>query len=182
MARFQLDIEKRLGSEFWTNVYQLEASDLANAQVISLPVVEAERSFHAQIVNFTRYRVSSVAMNDGVYTIVPIGLTGERAASSVLPLFNTLRMDFTAQSGRPSRKYYRGVLDEFDINGDAVTTATFNDGAAALFGTFYDGEGGGGVVDPQGQLLTAITIWPFVQMRQLRRSRRKRTNGGGIFQ
>jgi hypothetical protein len=39
-----------------------------------------------------------------------------------------------------------------------------------------------GLVDPQGQLFNSITIHPFVQMRKLRRSRRKRTNGGGIFQ
>jgi hypothetical protein len=133
-------------------------------------------------VNFTRYRVSSVAMNDGVYTIVPVGLTGQRVANSVLPLFNTLRMDFTAQTGRPSRKYYRGVLDESDISGDAVNTAPFLAGSLELFDLFYQGEGVGGIVDPQGQFFTAITVWPFVQMRQLRRSRRKRTNGGGIFQ
>ena len=182
MARFQLDIEKRLGSEFWTNVYQLEATDLANAQVIGGLVTSAERIFHATVVNFTRYRVSSVAMNDGIYTIVSVGLTGQRTANSVLPLFNTLRMDFTAQTGRPSRKYYRGVLDEADIAGDAVNTAPFLAGSLELFDLFHTGEGAGGIVDPQGQLLTAITIWPFVQMRQLRRSRRKRTNGGGIFQ
>ena len=182
MARFQVDIEKRLGSEFWSNVYQVQAPDLASAEAFGQFLVAAERASTAQAVTFTRYRTSSVAMNDGVYAITSVAQPGQRVMNSILPLFNTLRIDINTSPGRPSRKYYRAMLDEFDIAGDAVTTATFLPLTLALSDLFAETAEMTGLVDPQGQLFNSITIHPFVQMRQLRRSRRRRTNGGGIFQ
>lgn len=182
MARFQIDIEKRLASEFWSNVYQIQAPDLANAEAFGQFLVTAERASTGTPVLFTRYRTSSVAMNDGVYAITTINQNGQRTMNSILPLFNTLRLDLNTSPGRPSRKYYRAMLDEFDISGDVITTTPFLPLTLALSDLFAETAEMTGLVDPQGQLFNSITIHPFVQMRQLRRSRRKRTNGGGIFQ
>lgn len=182
MALWSIDIEKRLGSEFWSNRYLF--SDLGEIDVATMAadLVENEREIHADLVTFTRYRYSALAEGDERYTIVPVNQPGLRTGQgTLLPLFNTLRYDLTANVGRPSRKFYRGVLGEGDINGDAVTTAPFVANAIALSTFFAEGIGNG-LVDPQGGLLTGISIYPFVQMRQLRRSRRRRTNGGGIFQ
>lgn len=181
MPLYTVDVEKRVGSEFWSNRYIVEAATLAAAQTVGSDIVSIERSFHINNVLFTRYRVSTLASNDDSYVIVPVGLFGLRVVStSGLPLFNTLRMDFPAPSGRPSRKFYRGVLSEGDINGDAITES-FTDAAsdiAALFGS----SGIEGIVGPQNEYFVTAVVHPFVQMRQLRRSRRRRTNGGGIFQ
>jgi hypothetical protein len=183
MAQFQVDTEKRLGSEFWSNVYQVWATDLANAQVLGGLIVAAERTFHSAQVTFTRYRTSSVAQGDGIYSITAVGQVGLRNPNdTLLPLFNTLRFDFTAATGRPSRKYYRGVLYEGDIAGDAVNTAGFVAGSNEIADLFQTDPMTVGIIDPQQETLTALVIWPFVQMRQLRRSRRRRTNSGGIFQ
>lgn len=182
MARFQVDIEKRLGSEFWTNVWQIEAPDLANAVLTAGAIVSAERVAHSTAVTFTRHRVSSVAQGDGIYAITPIGLQGQANTGDLLPLFNTLRLDFTAPVGRPSRKYFRGCLGEAIISGDAVNTSVFVGFANEVFDLFSPDGTQTGVVDPQGEPLNAVVVWPFVQMRQLRRSRRKRTNGAGVFQ
>ena len=181
MPLFQVDIEKRLGSEFWTNVYLLNADVLGTAVTFGGSVATAERGFHSDLVSFTRYRVSSVAQGDGIYSIVPIGQNGQRSGVGVLPLFNTLRMDMTAQTGRPSRKFYRGVLGEGDINGEAVDTTPFVQGANDIAALFASTEDPFGLVDPQSQLFTGIVIHRFVQMRQLRRSTRRREQGGGIF-
>lgn len=182
MPIYSVDIEKRLGSEFWSNRYILRHGTLEGAQAFTASLVSTEAQFHNPAVAFTRYRISDTTVGSDVYLIVPMSLNGGRAdASALLPLFNTLRMDITATSGRPSRKYYRGVLTENDISGDAVV-ADFSAFAAALDTLLPDTAGGNGLVDPQAQDLVEFVVMPNVQMRQLRRSRRKRTNGGGIFQ
>lgn len=183
MPLFDVDIEKRLNSEFWTNRYIVNADSLGTAIGIAQIIVSAEQEFHGTPVTFTRYRVASTVVGDGVYTVQPIGQQGARALpGQLLPLFNTLRMDFNAVSGRPSRKYYRGVLTEDDINGDTVNTGNFVGGAGSITALFTTVEEPQGIVDPQGERLVATVVWPFVQMRQLRRSKRRRNSGTGIFQ
>lgn len=181
MPLYQADIEKRLGSEFWTNRYIINAPDFASANEIADNLTAAERTIHATSVTLTRYRLSTTAINDGIYTIVPLNVSGLRAPpGSLLPLFNTLRVDLQAAVGRPSRKFYRGVLAESDIAGDAMQ-ADFS-AFVNLIEVELATEIRPGVVDPQGTVLLNATVYDFVQMRQLRRSRRRRTNGGGIFQ
>ena len=184
MALYSVDIEKRLGSEFWSNRYIVNADSLAVARTAAETIVnDVEIPIHNSNVTFTRFRVSTMAEGDETYVIVPINQNGAVVSNStLLPLFNTLRWDISAATGRPSRKFYRGVLTEADINGDAVTWTAPVGAVAALAALFGTGEATGTVVDPQGTTLTGVTQYPFVQMRQLRRSRRRRTNGDGIFQ
>lgn len=177
MPVFSLDIEKRLGTEFWTNRYILEATDIAQAVALGLNITGAEQTFHGTPVTFTRYRVSNLGEGNEQYTIVPLNLQGVRAVSQLLPLFNTLRMDFPAPTGRPSRKFYRGVLDETDINGSAVGT-DFSSAANAISAQLKASSEFPGIIDPQGAILGDAVVYPFVQMRQLRRSRRRRLLGG----
>ena len=184
MPLFYVEIEKRLGSEFWTNRYIVTSPTLVIASnVLAVNLLNFERAFHADVVTFTRYRVSTVEVGDEQYVIVPISQQGLRGigSSTLLPLFNTLRVDLPAASGRPSRKYYRGVLLEGDISGDLVTF-NFNSFMAALVDNFAETSEDAGVVDPQGEFFSNAVPMPNVQMRQLRRSRRRRTNGGGVFQ
>ena len=181
MPQYYVDIEKRLGSEFWSNRYILEATTFDNAKSAGTQLANLERTWHADSVAFTRVRVSTVDPADEQYAITTLNTFGQRnSGTALLPLFNTLRIDFNALTGRPSRKYYRGVLGEGDINGDAIVT-DFTSVATDLAGNFADFDSPG-IVDPQGTSLVSATVHPFVQMRQLRRSRRKRANGGGIFQ
>lgn len=183
MPIFQVDIEKRLGSEFWTNRYIVEAPNIGEASQFGLNIVAVERTIHSTAVQFTKMRTSTTAVGDGIYNIAPLAGTGNRSVvgTQLLPLFNTLRVDISANTGRPSRKYYRGVLTENDISGDAVTESftSFADALENLVGATPPAPR---VVDPDGETLSTITVMPNVQMRQLRRSRRRRTNGGGIFQ
>ena len=179
MPLFQVDIEKRLNSEFWSNRWFVRANDLSRSTLFAQQIVTAERGFHAAAVTFTRFRSSTVAAGDDAYVVVPIGEVGLRGVGALLPLFNTLRMDFTAATGRPSRKYFRGVLGENDIDGAAMTT-DFSDDATIIEGIFAIASEEEGIVDPQEQLLTAAVVHNLVQMRQLRRGKRRR-QGIGIF-
>lgn len=180
MPIYTLDIQKRLASEFWTNRYIVRGTNIASAVVTSELVVAQERTVHSTLVTFVNARVSDASTTEQ-YTIIPIGELGERNQTALLPLFNTLRLDFGASTGRPSRKYFRGVLGESDINGDAVLGfAEFTAFANGLLNLFAEVEGEDGIVDPQGTLLVSSDIYPFVQMRQLRRGKRRRATP--IFQ
>lgn len=180
--RFIVDVEKRIGSEFWTNVYQVVEDSLSQANTLGLSIAAAEAAFHHTAVLFTRIRVRTWDPEDEAYVITTVNSPGGRGGDSgLLPLFNTLRVDFPAAIGRPSRKYYRGVLQESDISGEAVTT-DFSGLLSGINALLASVAGATGIVDPQLQLLSDGVPHPFVQMRQLRRSRRRRQNGAGIFQ
>lgn len=180
MPIYSVDIQKRLASEFWTNRYIVRGTDIGPALIIANNLANIESEVHSTLVSFVNVRVSDAGVSE-VYSIIPLNFTGQRAQTALLPLFNTLRVDMQAATGRPSRKFYRGVLGESDINGDAVQGfAEFTDLVNALVNEFAEIEGEDGLVDPQGTLLIGASLHPFVQMRQLRRGKRKRTTP--IFQ
>lgn len=171
MPLFKLDVEKLFSTEYWTNRYFLHAADLADAASMAPTIVNGERNFHLTSVTFTKWRVSDPFDEGTSFITTPINLAGLRTGSGdVLALFNTVRVDFPAGFGRPSRKYYRGVLTEADIVGATLaagvkTLVTTNTGASFVLH----------LVDPQDTNLSPGVVSNFVQMRQLRRGRRKRT-------
>lgn len=174
MALFKIDIEKLLGSEYWTNRYFVRTDTLANAVPQGQDIVDAERLIHSSLVTFTKLRASTADPENEEYTIVTLGVNGLYNQTDLLPLFNCYRWDFTAVSGRPSRKYYRGCISQGDFGGDLlnITSPAFESAIEALFAV---GATGNGIVDPQEQLLTDAVRWPYIAMRQLRRGKRKRT-------
>lgn len=177
---FQIDIEKNLGNEYWTNVYHVWAESLAVAVTASAQITAKEQLFHYNVVSFVKARVRTKQTGDDIFSNYPIGAVGSVSLSTnqLLPLFNTVRVDWPTAQGRPSRKYYRGCLAEayadadFTINSTLVTLV--NNSLAPLC-TKTVAVDGYFLCDVDGQaILSAVTQKP-VQMRQLRRSRRKRT-------
>lgn len=172
MALFNLDIEKELDGEFWTNRYILEAGSLGQASADGQNIVNFERAITSSQVTFTRYRVSDQVPLTDVFQIVALGVLGLRVLTGpLLPLFNVVRVDFTAELGRPSRKYLRGVLGEDDIVFNSIAQPTqvlvFDLYALPLFQSTV-------FVDVDGQALVGASVIPNVAMRQLRRGSRRR--------
>jgi hypothetical protein len=173
MPVFKIDIEKQLGAEYWTNVYHCDVADLDAADDVALEVLDAERAIHHVTVTFTKRRVSDIVPNTDNFRTTPINLTGElNDPAALLPLFNVLRVDAVAQTGRPGRKYLRGCLTEGAITFDTIVPAaltTFDTGysnAMDLITELCD-EDGDPFIDWQSN--------PKVGMRQLRRGSKRRT-------
>lgn len=176
MPVFQVDIEKMLGGEYWTNVYHVFSPDLTSAAAAAVNLVTAERGFHLPQVQFTRARTALYPIGTTQSQTAVTGGTGLLAGGNELePLFVTLRVDFPATIGRPSRKYYRGVLTEID-----VTFMTLNPDSLARYAPLVlqlltvSGGSDFTLCDRQGDQLTSAIVYNGPQMRQLRRGSRRR--------
>ena len=172
MARFTIDIEKRLVNEYWSNRYTSESPSLAAAVSAGQTIVTAERSFTSNQVTFTTLRVRSQGAGDDQFSIVPLNVLGQRvlALTTMLPLFNVVRVDIQATTGRPSRKYYRAVLGEGDIEFTGIAQAVL-DLVQGAVNTALNAEQ---LVDVDGDDWIQAAAQTSVGMRQLRRGSRRR--------
>lgn len=166
-----LTIEKVYNNEFWVNVYYL-SSELGSSASPANAIVAAERSVTCSAVVFTKYSLRTTVEDDYVYATIPLNLAGTRtsAVTPTAPLFNTVRVDFQAALGRPSRKYLRGCLMNTDLSGANIVA-----GVVTYFQTNYADVVSAVTtyVDVDGDDITAGAVSPLVGMRQLRRGSKK---------
>ena len=174
MATWQIDIEKNLGTEYWTNVYYVDAASQVDAANQAVKIVDVETQLHQQKVNFTKYRVRPYPAGGASGTVYALGVAGQRANYNSLPLFNTCNVLLSVATGRPSRKYYRLPFQETDqVDGQLIPAVRtlFNNVWAELV-TDPDIN----LTDESGQVVNQARIDPNVGMRQLRRGSRRRLN------
>lgn len=172
MPIFQVDIQKNLDTEYWTNVYHVQAADRAEAATIADDILSAERSIHQTRVVFPSMRIAPYpGPSEG--TIVVVGLTGGAPNDPYLPLFNVLRVDFSTPVGRPSRKYYRIPIPE-SVQENGVLSTSFQTDFSTAYNLAMAPLYGGQLVDVDGQPLTFGRLIPNVGMRQLRRGSKRR--------
>lgn len=175
MALFQIDVEKRLVNEFWTNVYYADATSLDQCRDLIGLISVREKAIHGNNVDFVRGRARTKAQGDDIYAIVPIGGFGTRPAATFLPLFNTFNVVMTTEVGRPSRKYYRPPVGEGDQDNGillAGTVTLVNNQIGALIEDFQ--TAGATWVDIDGQPIVSVACSSIVGMRQLRRGSKRR--------
>lgn len=172
MALYKVDVQKRVGAEYWTNVYWVDSSDLGAAGDSAADIVAAEVACHGTGVTFDKLRIS-LAGSPG--TFVTTGLTGNGTHTlegTMLPLFNTLNIDFTPEVGRTSKKYLRGCMGEGDIEFDEVSAAILanqaDDYITAILAV-------AGICDEDGNPFVTGFAKDKVGMRQLRRGSKRRT-------
>lgn len=177
MAVYQVDIEKSFSPTtgttiYWTNVYHVNAADVASAVVSGQSIVTLEKQAHATTVSFTKMRTRLAGSTGNTGTITPLTGAGVRAIADNLPLFNVFRIDFGVATGRPCRKYLRGPVGESDSTSGAIlagtVTALTNNYATPLLNMNV-------VCDESGQPLLNATVYPYVGMRQLRRGSKRKT-------
>jgi hypothetical protein len=171
LAVYQIDVEKVLGTEFWSNTYHVDVADLATAQARRSSIVLAERNFLNTPITIIRSRVR-LAGPGHVGTVNGENGVGVKAwGGAKLPLFNCMRVDFVNGTARPARKYLRcgfavsNVGSDFTF--DSGTVADGNTYAAAILAIV-------GICDPQGRPLTGGNAQARVAMHQLRRGNKRK--------
>lgn len=178
MPLYQVDIEKSFlvnaaQTVYWTNSYHVNAADQAAATTAGLAIVEIERDVHYNSVVFTKMRARPAVVG-ALGNITSLNVTGDRASAGqdMLPLFNTVRIDFNTAVGRPSRKYIRGPVAEADQTAGNLTSTM-----QTLFSTSYRAPllALGSYVDVDGEAFVSGQVYAPVQMRQLRRGSKRKT-------
>lgn len=184
----KVEIFKSYQGERWENVYLVRGPGDPPSETpfpdVAFVIANAEREIHLPSVTFEYARVSTVAEGDNSFVTVPIGFNGLRPGSDAgtpLPLWNTLRVDLLVEIGRPSRKFFRGVLGEADIDYMSVAEGIRTNAQVMMNAMITELTATANVtlVDPQGQEIYASQPYNRVQMRQLTRGRRRRAVGGG---
>lgn len=178
MPHYKIEIFKGTSSTVdWSNVYHAVASTLDDAVEIANDVVFIERDVFMEYIYFFRMRVTVNDPGFNGFTIVPLTGTGTRGTPSFsLPLWNTFRVDFLVDGGRPSRKFLRGPVLQSDQNGDQLTTggiAFIAENYVLPMTALFSADGiADGLVDESGNVFSSAQVHNFVQMRQMHRRRR----------
>ncbi len=173
LPQARLTIEKMYQGEYWTNVYWL-AGDIGASASDAAAIIQAEQAIHLQGVLLTKARLDDGQEDTDVFATIIINQFGGKSTggNEMLALYNTLRVDFAAGTGRPSRKYLRGVLTEDDVVFNTLRSGILTAGQT----TYADVLAAtANYVDVDGDSIIAGTVYPFVQMRQLRRASKKKT-------
>lgn len=176
MAIYKVEIFKQWLGETWANVYHVSAATLEVAADAINRLAAMERQFHLDEVLFLYGRATDLVAGTDAYFTRPINDVGLRGvATDPLPPFVTLRVDIgTVGGGRPSRKYYRGVLQEGDTNRTTLLGSLGNIAQQAIDSAKSDLSGLGiELVDVDGQVWADPSTYGRPQMRQLHRRRKK---------
>lgn len=172
MSIYKIDIQKSIGTEYWTNVYYTNQPDLATAVTTATDIVTLEESIHMNFVTFDKALVTDLSTD--FFTTVPINAFGGRTPDSDrLPLWNVVRVDFAVNGRRPGRKYLRiPVLESHQTDG--VLTPGEIQWIIDHYCTPL--HNAGQICNEHGDAFVDIVVNPNVAMRQLRRgSKRKVT-------
>lgn len=179
MALYKLDIEKQLGSEYWSNRYFISAGTLAAANAQAPMILACEASFHRTAILFTKYRVSDTVPGTDNFIVTPANVNGILPKNGAfLPLFNVVRSDFRVEgTGRPSRKYYRIGLCAGDAVADFQHDPTIRTLVQTNLNTLITAlnDNDTPIVDADLQAWVSSTTFIDISMRQLRRGTKQRT-------
>ena len=173
MSLHQVDVEKLLETEYWTNRYFIDVPNVSAGIPVGQAIVDFERRFHSEGVLFTKIRVSDAIPNNDNFVILTLNVAGlDGPSGDYLPLFNCVRMDLAPAIGRASRKFYRAPIREGEQVGGFLTEARLNALNALIPTYLYPITE---LCDPDLQPFSQVAFVRTVAMRQLRRGSRRRT-------
>lgn len=172
LPRWRVIIEKMLNGEYWVNTYWVEHADIQGAGAVAAQILQIERQVTLTPVTFTKYRVDDNVPDTDNYVTVPANVSGAFVGtlSTMLPLFNVAVVDFSVATGRPARKFLRGVLYEEGIAEMKLTTAL-----VTHINTNYSTPMANltGYINVDGQQIISGAVKLEPGMRQLRRKKRR---------
>ena len=161
--------------EYWSNVYHMNGSNMADLAAHVTNLVNAEKLLYYGSTLITKSRIDDEAPNTDNFITVIRNMNGTRAVPAApgdasMPLFVTARVDFgVAAGGRPCRKYLRSCLAEADCLGTVLAPAMIS-----LLGGYVATCLTLPLCDPAGNLINSGAAMNVLQMRQLRRGKKRK--------
>ncbi len=172
MPVFQVDVQKVYSSEFITNIYHVNVTDLTVAMDAAEDIAGIERALYPAHIVINALRASTPADADNLFFTKAVNLPGTRAISSAdAPPFVRNRVDLSVGFTRPLRKFLLGV-QVGDFSGDTFLPATITRIQTAYVTPLL---ALGVVSNISGVFATAGALSAIVGMRQLRRASKRTT-------
>jgi hypothetical protein len=157
----------------WRNVYIIDQIDGPNALSDLNAFATAEMAVSYTPVSVTRLHVVNLADKTDAFSSSP-GSSGALPTTGLggpVPLFNTIRIVLTDDSGRPEQKYLRLAANVANVE-NGVWSGEFVTYVQENYADFLPTLGS--LRGPTGDLVTAATALAPIQMRQLGWHRRVR--------
>jgi len=156
----------------WTNVYTLSDSNIVTAMATLDTIADKEAIVMGETARvFKQHVIAQVGGSGYQQDVDKPGIQTVANPDELLPLWNTVKVVFFNNVGRPEVKYlklplYKDMIDGITIQ-NAVQTAVQLDYAAQLVGIAnYTG--------PNGEAHTGALVHDVIQMRQTDWHRRQR--------
>jgi hypothetical protein len=171
MAIFEVSIRKTLAANnlfAWSNVYHVEATDLAQAVTYGTTLVGLERQIHNAFVAFHSVHIKERVVA-AVGTTIPVSGLGEWVTvGDALPAFVAVRVDLVPSAGRTGRKFYHVLVTE-NMQADGILDSA----AQALIQGVFDEiapDFSAWLTDPTGTFFyTAATVSLQLTQHQFKR-------------
>lgn len=173
MTVFKVDIQYNYNTEYWTNVWYINTSDVASAKEWVDDFVAATLDMQQNAVTIDKARITPAPFIANTFTDYPINTAGTGGSTPPVPLFNVVRMVMGKGTGRGVSHYIRGGVTPSNIGADGNFTSaaqTFNQSKADAIISLVPFP-----CDRNGNLYETCTASPKVGMRQLRRGSKRRT-------
>jgi len=162
----------------YSNVYYVNTGTLQDGAGYAQSIALVEQALHLSDIAFDRYRVSTLPENDDLYVTGLLGFQGNRQANWVtgdpLAIHNVVLVKMLTAIGRPSLKYYRGILREGDVRVHEIDQGV-RDLVTNTLNTLLTNQVP--LCQEDGTPIVGILTAPNVGSRQLRRGSRRRTRG-----
>lgn len=172
----RLEIRKSWGNRSWSNDWLLYVADMAEGELVANALVNFERQMHANVVSFDFYVLSTAPKDGRVFRHKAINLLGVNNAGTeqFLPMYCTMRVDLPTVDGDPARKYFRLPLLETQQSNGRLNSTDIATYQGIVNTHLVNSIALDNIVTPKGRVVGGATVHFEVQMRQLRRRRRKK--------
>lgn len=171
---WRIEIVKQLQSEQWSNDYLTDDATMDDAQDLAQILLTWERNLHMSVVTFVYMRVSSYVPGDRTFRHINVNAQGLAVPGDYIPLFNTMRVDFSTSDSDPGRKYYRVPVGEATQTNGTFTTDIVTQVDIQILNFLVTTNALEHLVTPKGNRITGATVYPRVQIRQLHRRNKKK--------
>lgn len=171
---WRIEINKSFPGEEWANDYLTKSTTIEDAQDLASILLDFERSIHMSAVQFNYMRISSWIKGDRTFRHLAINLAGQATTVEYLPLYCTMRLDLPTANSDPARKYYRLPVGEGAQANGVFNSASIDAWTAAVNTHLVANDAIPLIVTSKGNPCTTANVFPYVQMRQLHRRRKKK--------
>lgn len=112
---YTVDVQKVWNGEYWTNVYHVDATGIADALSKGIEIANIEKAVLATDVTITAVRARPTGVVGGETAFSAVNIIGTLTTTGNVPLEVCVRVVFGNSTSRPGIKYLRAAVSSTDF-------------------------------------------------------------------